>query len=56
VSVRVVRKAAPFPADRLEHEYARFISGLLLALAVSALLWTALAAVACGAYLLLTAV
>jgi hypothetical protein len=41
--------------DSLEHEHTRFIRGLLLALSVSVLSWAALAAVAYGAYLLLTA-
>jgi hypothetical protein len=50
VSVRVVRRAAA-ARPAIAHEHTRFVSGLLLALAVSALLWAALAAVA---YLLLT--
>jgi hypothetical protein len=49
---RVAGAGRPGPA----YEHSRFVRGLLLGLAVSAILWAALAAVGYGAYLLIAAV
>jgi hypothetical protein len=50
-----IQNLQPFPVDSPEYEHIRFFHGLLLGLAISAVLWAALAAVGYGTYLLIVA-
>jgi hypothetical protein len=53
---RRVERVQTLLDDSVEPEAFRFFQGLLIALAISALLWAALAALGYGAYVLITTV